>query len=133
MMKDVGKRAGFSLAETVLSIFLLSLVVILLVNLYPTSMLTVRQGENRFQAEQIAASELARLQSESFDDLVVGSAQDLDPVFHESLRFDRRVEVFEVPPNSDEHLKGVRVTVSWKERNEVRQVSQELYVVDIQK
>lgn len=132
-MSSVGRHKGFSLAETVLSLFLLSLVVILLVNLYPTSMLTVRQGENRFQANQIAASELARLQSGSFDDLVVGSVTPLDPVVHNSMEFERRVEVFEVPPNPEDHLKGVRVTVSWKERNELRQVSQELYVVDIEK
>ncbi|HEY4002563.1 MAG TPA: prepilin-type N-terminal cleavage/methylation domain-containing protein [Candidatus Xenobia bacterium] len=53
-----GVRRGFSLAEIIFAMSLFSLVVLGLFQLYPTSLLTIRQSEHRMQANSLALGTL---------------------------------------------------------------------------
>lgn len=121
-------RRAFTLVENLLAFTLISLVLILLLNLFPGSMATVRKSEQRFKAITLADAVLEQQAALPFSKLTVPSSQDLDPVDYEQTHYSRRLEILPVAGEDQSWLKLVRVTVSWTYRQQPRQVVQELRV-----
>lgn len=97
-----------------ISIFLISMLMILLLNLYPGSVLAVRRAEQIQRADRIAQSILSDGLARPFGSLVIGQVEDMSPVVQAGVTFGRRLEVVAV--DGDPNLiKGLRATVSWDE------------------
>lgn len=123
---------GLSLLETVLSVFILSLVVLLLFELLPTSLLAVRRAEQRQLAGHLAASLIAERMATPFQSLPLG-IEPLDPIVSEGIEFTPTIEVFRLPDYEPEKLKGVRVTVTWRERGKSWTVQREVLVSGVRR
>ncbi|MHB2019229.1 MAG: type IV pilus modification PilV family protein [Candidatus Xenobia bacterium] len=63
------RRQGFSLIEVIFAASLLSLVMLMMFNLYPSSLLTIRQAEHRLEATALAQSILEQYRAGPFSTL----------------------------------------------------------------
>ncbi|MFN8611356.1 MAG: hypothetical protein U0931_27675 [Vulcanimicrobiota bacterium] len=114
-------KRGFTLAENMLAFSLISLVLILLLNLFPSSMATVRRSEQRYQALTLADNMLERQASRPFSKLPVGTVED-------SQQGDYKIHL-EIVKAGDEDpawLRTARVTVSWTYQSQSKEVTREL-------
>lgn len=104
-----------TLAESVLAIFLLSLIVLLVFNLYPTAISSLRGSGQNLQANDVASSVLAEYQEKRFNSLVVGPAVTLPGRPGRGTEFIPSVEIFDInrPGVDTTKVKGIRVRVSW--------------------
>ncbi len=73
--KVCGQKA-LSLIETILAASVLSMVMMILFNLYPSSMLAVRKAEHRLQATAMAQSLLEFVRAQSFNNVLAIMQQD---------------------------------------------------------
>ncbi|MBI3929335.1 MAG: hypothetical protein HY319_27560 [Armatimonadetes bacterium] len=124
-------QRGSTLLETIMALALLALVVMLLANLYPTSVLGARQAEDRVEADLLAQSLLSEQMSRPFDELVVGTATDLDPVSSRGTHYQNRLEVFQAGGRGTDYLKGLRITVRWTHGEQEREVVHEVWLADL--
>ncbi len=127
------KRAGFSLIETVVAIFLLSLLTVVLLNLYPSSVLAVRRAEQIQTADSLAQSVLSQAASRPFSSLLVGANEALPETEVGGQTYQATLSIRAVAGADVETLKALQVTVRWSERNKSREVSHEIWVPRIQR
>lgn len=120
------KRA-FSLLETVFAIALVGFILILVVNLVPSSVLAVRRGEEQLQAENLARSVLEEARAAPFSALAVGTSTPPSP----DPNFTLSREVFAVPNASVDRTLGVRVTVGWSRSGRPQQIVREVWVSSV--
>jgi len=121
-------RRGISLAELILCFFLLGLVVVLIFNLYPTSVASVRYSGQRLQANALAESLLQQQLARPFSQLVPGPPQALPGVDGQGTRFQPTLEIFPAdrPATKPGLLMGLRVRVSWVDRQVPHEVVREV-------
>lgn len=122
-----------SLLETILAVFLLGLMVLFLFELLPGSVFAIRRGQNQLMAGQLAQSILSERQAASFNQLVVGSSQALDPVTRENLVMRPEVVVEAVPDFEPDQLKSLRVVVRWQDRGRDFEEVRQVYVARVQR
>lgn len=118
---------GFTLAETVLGFGLLSLVIILVLNLFPSSMATVRTAEQRYQAETLASSILEEKSALPFAQLPVAPEIDLGRQIYDQIPY----QIYFQVSNADgdpAYLRSLRVRVEWDYKTHHRQVLREVLV-----
>ena len=121
-------RRGHSLIEAVLATFLLGLVVVLLLNLLPTSWWSIKKSEFRSQAASIAQSVISRAQAGAFEELQVGTTQTLPTVTRGGIDYTVRQTVGTVGTRPPELLKSLRVTVSWATKDGEKTLTREIYL-----
>lgn len=119
---------GLSLLETVVATFLFTLVVVLVMNLFPSSLFSLQQAELKQRAERLAQSRLNEQRARKFSSLVLNSST---PLTAEDWEGHKLKPVLEVLPHAGTDLKILRVTVTWEERNQIRKVSREVWVTDV--
>lgn len=116
-------RRGYTLVENLMAFTLIALVMILLLNLFPSSMATVKRSEQRYEALTLAGNLLEQQAALPFSKLVPGSA-----VESKVGDFKIRTEVRTIDGEDPSWLKSVRVTVSWTYQEQTREVVRELRV-----
>lgn len=116
-----------TLAESILAIFLLSLIVVLIFNLYPTAMVSLRGSGQNLQANDVVDSVLDEYQERRFNTLVAGPPVTLPARPGRGCEFVPTVEVFEVnrPDVDRDRIKGIRVTVTWVDHGVTRKLVRE--------
>jgi hypothetical protein len=124
----VRRRRGASILEGLVAFSVAATVLILLLNLFPSSMATVRSTEHRTQAAAWAASVLESRAGLPFGKLEVDSVEDLRKQTHGEIEYKARFDVRAVPGEDARYLRALRVTVTWEERNRQRHVTRELWV-----
>ncbi|MGE0494866.1 MAG: hypothetical protein AB7S38_36990 [Vulcanimicrobiota bacterium] len=124
-------RRGYSLLEAVAALFLLSLITILVLDLLPSTRLTIRQGEDRYQAQLLAQSALAQAEAERFEELVVGESRELDDQTRGTIVFHLERKVQTVAGHDPDRLRRVAVTVRWQERTGAKSITREVYVARV--
>ncbi|MEW6280461.1 MAG: hypothetical protein AB1758_17675 [Candidatus Eremiobacterota bacterium] len=122
-------RRGLTLMETVVSCFVLALVLIALFNIFPTSMYALKQGENQIVADQMAQSVLEVYRADSFEflDANLGTVTLADQKLG-GVTFRSDLEIFNPPGTRDDLVKGLRVTVNWTFQGKIRNVVRETWV-----
>lgn len=120
-------KRGFSLAETLLGFALISLVVVLVINLIPSSMATVRSSEQRYRAETLAQNVLEERAGLPFSQLAVGLSQDLGSQIYEQVAYQIYFEVA-AADGDPQYLRSLRARVQWNARNRGHEVLRELLV-----
>lgn len=111
-----------------LSIFFL--VSILVFNLYPGTVLSLRKTEQRGRADRIAQLALNQARDRAFSKLVPGTSTAYQGDY-DGTHFRWEVAVQKVPDADDRRLKLVRVGVYWTERNDVRSNIHQVYVANV--
>lgn len=125
-------RRGFTLAETILSAFVISLVLMALFNIFPSSAMAVKRAEMQLIADSMAERHLEQYRAAPFDSLVVGPAPavPVEPV--RGTDFATTIEVVNVPPSDPDVLKGVRVTVAWTHSGKSHTTTHEAWLVSVE-
>lgn len=129
-------RKGLSLAEVVVAVSLVSLVMIFLFTMLPTTAVATRRAEHRQAASFLAEELLSRTQALAFAEVLDGTYDPGNPGFYgadlsarqlqDGLLLEPVVEVRDVTGVSRDRLYQVRVTIRWKERDQELSLVREL-------
>jgi Tfp pilus assembly protein PilV len=133
MLRHKIRPDGLSLMEVIFSLTLLGLVTVLVMNLFPSSMVTVKKAEYRMQANTLAETVLAEQAARPYDELVVGAPPDIAAQIVEGVDYLVTTEVRAVPDRLPEYVKSVHVTVSWTVRNIDQRLERELWVPAVER
>ncbi len=118
--------SGFSLGEFALVSCLVCMLLISLVNLFPSSLIAVNSSQQRQQAYNLAQNALAMVQARSFTSLHQGPL-DL-PELEVPPGYELSITVTPVDPYSFDHLKRVSVRVDWQVRQRNLNLAEDLLV-----
>ena len=125
------RQRGHSLLEIVVCISLLSMVIVLVMNLFPVALTTLRHAENKYQASNLAKSVLDDWSSRPFASLTPGTLQNLNAVPVEGGVLQPVLEIYNVPKSDPNYLRSIRVDVGWSEKSSPYHTVQELWVHNI--
>lgn len=117
-------RRGFALIEAVFAFALVGFMLVVTLNLLPSSVVAVRKGEERLQAENLARSFLEQARGASFGSLAPGTTDLESPL----PQFIVQQEVYPVDGADPDQLLGVRITVSWTARGRPQELVREVWV-----
>ncbi|GMU53008.1 MAG: hypothetical protein AMXMBFR33_21540 [Candidatus Xenobia bacterium] len=120
-------RRGLSALESVVTIAVLALVIVMLCTLYPMTGISIESSRQRLEAQSLAESTLDQLRGQSFAALGLGQ-RELPAVTRHGLEYRRQVEVFVVSGRDPDYLRGLEVRVSWSWRGRPQQLSRELWI-----
>ena len=113
----MSRRSGFSLAEVLVSLLILSLVSVLMVGVIPSSIFGLRQAQHRQSALQLCQTTSAGLRSVGFDQLAATDWSQEKTYQVDSLDYRIRYRISEQPeqdPTSHKPLaKLIECRVRW--------------------
>lgn len=121
-------QRGVAIAETLVAIFLLALLILVVFNLFPTTVMANRQGSERLQALSVAQTALSEARNRPFESLVVGSASSYPDTKADGLVFHTLVKVLPPERGDGTRLKILEVAVSWTSRQGHRSLVERLWV-----
>lgn len=104
------------------------MVVLLLANLFPTSVIALRAAESRNRATLIADGILTKQMALPYSDLIPGPPVTLPEVKDSGTTYTPTLEVFTISGRNPDYLKGLRVVVAWTDREKNQEVRQEVWV-----
>ena len=114
------------MAETIVAASLLAVLLVTVLNIFPTAMTTTRLSGERYRANLLAHDTLDLVAARGFAQIPLGLIDSSTlPV---SPPYSLEAEIEAVPGFSIDLLKRIRVRVSWTHRNRTRTVTQELDV-----
>lgn len=116
------KRRAATLMEVLLAFTLTALLLILILNLFPSAMATVLRAEQRQVAGNLAESLLERKASLAFDQLPVGKVENTPG------EYATRFEVTGVANEDPQFLRALSVTVTWSAKGRTFQVRRGLWL-----
>jgi type II secretory pathway pseudopilin PulG len=117
-------KKAFSLAETAVALSILGLLLLFVLNLFPSAMLARRNAEQRLVAQSLARSYLEQQMEVSFGLLHSGQLAELE---REGVRYRVNLEVSESPQARPEYLKILKVVVQWSTQGRTLKVERQLY------
>lgn len=117
-------KKAFSLAETAVALAILGLLLLFVLNLFPSAMLARRNAEQRLVAQSLARSYLEQQMEVAFALLHSGS---LGEVERDGVRYQISIEVSDSPQARPEYLKILKVTVQWSTQGRTLKVERQLY------
>ncbi|MBS2038583.1 hypothetical protein JST97_26625 [bacterium] len=128
------KRRGLSLAELVFSFGLVLLIVVLIFELFPMALVSLRSSAQRSQALAVADSLLAQAMQQPFQKLTPG-LENLPPVTVGSTMFQPSREVLRVqqPGIDPERILALRITVVWLNRGQSHRLVRETWRTNVQR
>ncbi len=131
-MRPMRSEEGFSLAETIFATFVISLVMMTLFSLFPSSALAVKRAEMTVLADSIAEQHLEIYRAEAFDALTLSGPVNLSPQTIKGVTFQPVVEIVQVPPSDPDLLKSVRITVDWSHSRHNYQTVHEAWLTSVE-
>ena len=120
-------RSGFTLAETAVGMLITGLLLIFILNLFPSALFAQQAAEERIQANSLARSLLEEQVDQSFSALAVGLNRTFDPVTIGGVVHTRRFEVRQSDQASPTYLRVLLVTVDWQSRELTHRLTRTLY------
>jgi hypothetical protein len=125
----MGRRSrGVSIAETLVAIFLLALLITVVFNLFPTTILANRQGSERLRALNVAQSVLANKRTVAFSDLVVGSSEQLEQREVGGHSYQPTVRILAPSQGDPGNLKVLQVSVAWESKSQKHRLTEEIWI-----
>lgn len=119
---------GFTLAETMVSLTLLSLLMVAVLNLFPTSMTVVKQTRTGWLARSSAQNKLESLAAQPFATLQVGLEEVVEIKLSDGSLANLKTTVSAVDGHPEKFLKRLRCEVSWAGRVSRKSALLEVYV-----
>jgi len=126
-------RRGLSLLETILALSLVSLVLILVISLFPDTLLAIRRSEQTVQADQWAQTLLEYEMARPFDELVPGSVYAPPDRQIGATVYRGSTRIFAVPDARGDLIKGINVTVAWDHGGKSHQSEYQCLVSNIER
>lgn len=121
-------RRGLTLAETMVSLTLLSLLMVAVLNLFPSSMTTVRMTRTGWLARSAAQNRIEILAAQPFAGLEVGFEEETEVKLSDGSLAKLRTTISAVDDHPEKFLKRLRCEVSWDGRVNRKSAIQEVYV-----
>lgn len=126
------RARGFSLIETILATFVLSLITMAVFNIFPSSVMAVKRGEMELEADSLAQQLLEEYRSKPFETLTLGPGPALPPVSVAGTTFEVQARVNSVVGSDANHLKAVEVTVDWTHSAKSHRIIREAWIVSVE-
>lgn len=117
------KRRALTLLELIVCLSLVLLLVIFVLNLFPGSLLALRQSEDRLEAQRQAELVLDRARLARYDTYAVGSSLTLPARALNGTQFLPVLEAAAVAGYDANLVKELRVSVAWDDRGTTRRFS----------
>lgn len=127
MGRGVG-RAGLTLAETLLSLTLLTLVMLAVLNLFPSALANARLTRTGWLARAAAQNEVEALAGRPFGALQVGWREERDVRLPDGSDAHLVLSVEAAAGHPQRLLKRLQCQVSWKGRATQKTATEEVYV-----
>ena len=122
------QKRGLSIAESLLSVFLVALLAVVLFNLLPTTVLANRQGNEQLQARSLAQSELAEIRARPFPQLTPGLRETNGPIRLQGNDYHTELLVG-TPTNGDpQYMRLLTVTVRWVSNNQNKSLREQIWI-----
>ncbi|MDQ7826461.1 MAG: hypothetical protein RDV48_26905 [Candidatus Eremiobacteraeota bacterium] len=124
-------RKGFSLVETIFTVSIIGFIIIVMLNILPGALTGVRKTGHRIRAGAIARSILEEKRAGPFSGIdMAPPAQVTDP---DGSVYDVGYEVLTQAGTNTAKLKGIKITVSWKERKLTQTLQRITWISNIPK
>ena len=121
------RERGFSLMEIVVSLALLGLIVGLVINIFPGSIVASHAGSEQMAAENLAQSFIEETRAAGFSSLTVGT----EPMSSPDPKYQLQREIF-VPSGADaDRTLGLRITVRWESKKRQRELTREVWLSSV--
>lgn len=114
------KRRALTLLELIVCLSVVLLLVIFLLNLFPGSLLALRQSEARLEAQRQAELVLDQARLARFDTYAVGSSQTLPGRALNGTAFVPVLEARAVAGYDTNLFKELRVSIAWNDHGTTR-------------
>lgn len=126
-------RLGLTLAETLVSLTLLSLLMVAVLNLFPSSMTIVRITRTGWLARSLAQDRVEALAAQPFAKLEIGHDVEEKVVLRDSAVVKLKTTITAVDGHLPKYLKRIRCDVTWDGRAAQKSASQEFYVHSVRR
>lgn len=121
------RRNAFTLAETAISLALVGLVLLFVLNLFPSALVAQRSAEERTQAAGLARTLLEKQMNVAFAALQVGLRTPIAPVTIDGIDYSAELQVDSTPQADPKYLRVLRVVINWKSRNRNHTLQREIW------
>ncbi len=122
------RRRGLTLLELIVCFSVVLLLIIFVLNLFPGSLLALRQSEARLEAQRQAELLLDRARLARFDTYAVGVRQSLSPRSLNGTQFTPVLESLAVAGYDSHSLKELRVSIGWDDYGTSRRLAVSAWV-----
>lgn len=122
------KTSGLTLAETLLSLTLLTLVMLAVLNLFPSALANARLTRTGWLVRAAAQNEVEKLAGRPFGALQVGWSQEKDVQLPDGSQAHLASSIEAAAGHPQRLLKRIRCQVSWKGRATRKTALEEVYV-----
>ena len=127
------RASGLTLVETLVSMTLLTLVMVSVLNLFPSSMAAVKHTRTAQLARAAAQNRIEALAARPFAELQLGTHPDEKLVLSNGQTVTLKVSISQVTGHPQERLKRLRCEALWRGRTEDRKAIGEMYVASIRR
>ena len=124
---------GLTLAEMIVSLTLLTLLLVAVVNLFPSSMANVRLIRTSQLARTAAQNQVETLASQPFNSLQVGTTNEETQKLSDGQLVRLKTSITAVSGYEPKRLKRIRCEAEWYSRTRPQTAVQELYVNSIRR
>jgi prepilin-type N-terminal cleavage/methylation domain-containing protein len=123
MLKLLNKQKGFTLAEAIVSIFIVGIGLVAVTQIFPFAMRIIGDSQRTAMASNLAIAQVENMQSMNYDDITTGAFEAKHRLSDDSSNylypFQRKTDVFYVNSNftaslTDVGYKKITVTVYWQ-------------------
>lgn len=111
--------------EMIVGLFLLSLLMLVIFNLFPTSLFAVSHSEIKGKADHLAQTYLNRERARPFDELQLGER--VESVKVDGIDMTTTIIISQVPGSDENLLKSLKVRVSWQGRSGAKERIHEVW------
>lgn len=120
-------QKAFSLMEVVVSLALMGLVIILVLNIFPSSLFATQSASNQIEAQMLAQSTLEEVRSAPFSGLSAGVTTLSPP----DSKYQVTREIFEPAGTDSEQTLGVRIRVRWNVKGRPKELTREVWISSV--
>lgn len=121
------------MAETLVSLTVLILVMLSVLNLFPSSMSILRTTRSGWLARAAAQDRIEEMASRPFATIPIGFDEEGEITLSDDSKCHFHTTVSAVDGHKPEHLKRVRCQVTWKGKVNEKSASQEMYVHSVRR
>lgn len=136
-MRTVPKAAdassGLTLAETLVSLTLLTLVMVSVLNLFPSSLSAVKHTRTSQLARMAAQNRIEALAAKPYSQLELGTVSDEQVPLSDGQKVQLHTTISEVRGHPVSRLKHLRCEAVWQGRTGPRKVVQEMHLASIRR
>lgn len=119
---------GLTIGESLVSLSLLSLVMVGVLNLFPSTLSVIGGSRIRAQANSAAQDRLEQMASEPFANLTIGSQTSEEVEVSDKVKVKLTKSVAAAPGHDPKFLKSLECRAEWSSRGAPQSVTRGLYV-----